>query len=194
MRTFLFGFAGGLLVAVALGVGGLVALGHAMSPSDPLAKADAIVAISGDNGPRVATAVELWKQGYAPTVIFAGASLDPQSPSSAELMARQAVALGLPRERILLEPRSATTDQNAVNVAQLMRERGMRTAILVTSPYHQRRAALAFGRELGLEFRNHPADDPAWDPTTWWLHADSRAITVLEFAKLSVEEGWIRLP
>jgi len=146
------------------------------------------VAISGDTGARTQTAVRLWKQGYAPVLIFSGASQDPQSVASAELMKRAAVAAGVPGDAIIVEGESATTEENAVKVADLMSARKLRTAILVTSPYHQRRASLLFEREFerrgGLSFRNHPAEDPDWDPNVWWTRDPSRTLTVIEIAKL----------
>jgi uncharacterized SAM-binding protein YcdF (DUF218 family) len=183
VRRFLLGFLVGVLFVVAV----LVGVGHWLDVTDPLAKADAIVAISGDTGARADTAIALWKQGYAPVLIFSGGSSDPQSVASAELMKRTAVAAGVPGNAIVVEGISATTEENAQRVAELMKSRGMRSAILVTSPYHQRRAAILFEREFdrtALSFRNHPADDPAWDATLWWTREPSRSLTLVELAKL----------
>lgn len=206
MGRFVLGFASGVVVAVPLFVGALVGIGHALAVSDPLREADAIVAISGDTGPRVVAAVELWKQGYARVIVFSGGSEDPRSAPSAELMKRQAVLLGVPDGRILLEPEAATTQQNAQRVALVLHEAGLRSAILVTSPYHQRRAAMHFKRELdryGITFINRPATDPRWDASRWWLSEPSRSLTVVELAKLAIETfdpsfsrpvGWLSLP
>ena len=187
MRSFFFGVLVGAVLMLSIGVGALVVVGHALAVTDPLAKVDVIVAVSGDNGPRTETAVRLWKQGYAPYLLFSGAALDPDSVSSAEIMKRDAMRLGVPGDAILLEPDSTTTEQNARLVAQLMAARGLRSAILVTSPYHQRRAALLFARAFepaGLAFRNHPAEDPEWDPDRWWMREPSRSLTLVEIAKL----------
>src|SRR5438128_4343578 len=165
----------------------LVGLGHWLDVSDPLAKADAIVAISGDTGARAETAIALWKEGYAPLLIFSGGSSDPDSVASAELMKRTAVAAGVPANAVAVEGTSATTEKNAKRVAELMKTRGLVSAILVTSPYHQRRAATLFEREFGpasLTFRNYPADDPDWDPNLWWTSDRSRSRTLVELAKL----------
>jgi uncharacterized SAM-binding protein YcdF (DUF218 family) len=187
MRLFLLGILFGVLLAVAVGVGSLILAGHLLAVEDPLLKSDVIVAVSGDNGPRTETAVALWKQGYAPLLLFSGASLDPESVSSAELMKRDAVRLGVPVGAILVEPASATTEENARFTAQLMADHGLHTAILVTSPYHQRRASLLFSRSfapIGLTFRNYPARDPRWDPDRWWIREASRTLTLVELAKL----------
>ena len=177
MRRFLAGFLTGIGITCAL----LVALGHLLDVEDPLRPADAIVALSGDTGPRTETAVDLWRHQYAPIIIFAGASQDPTSVASGQLMKREAMSLGVPEAAILVEPSSSTTEENA---------RGLTAAILVTSPYHQRRAANLFEREFGpadLTFANYPARDPLWDPNTWWLHEPARTLTIVELAKLSVE-------
>ena len=184
MRRFLLGFLAGAITIFAL----LVGVGHYLELTDPLAKADAIVAISGDTGARTESAIALWKQGYAPILIFSGASLDPESVASAELMKRTAVAAGVPAGAIVVEGTASSTEENAQRVAEVMASRRMRTAILVTSPYHQRRAAILFDREFGradLSFRNHPADDPEWDPNVWWLREPSRSLTLVELAKLA---------
>lgn len=187
---FVAGFALGALVMVLLGIGGLVAIGHNLRVEDRLQRVDAIIAISGDTGPRVRAAVDLWNEGYAQTLIFSGGARDPASPSSGEIMKRQAIALGVPDKAILVEPESATTDQNAEHVALLMKATGLKSAILVTSAFHQRRASLHFTREFerhGLTFINRPADDASWDPTFWWTKRDSRTITLVELAKIAVE-------
>lgn len=190
MGRLLAGVVTGFISAIAITCVLLVLIGHVLDVEDPLRHADAIVALSGDTGARTATAVDLWKRQYAPVIIFAGASLDPDSVSSGEIMKREAVALGVPASAILVEPTSNTTQENAQRVALLMKSRGLSTAILVTSPYHQRRAADLFGREFppaGLTFTNYPARDPQWDPNTWWLHEPARTLTVVELAKLSVQ-------
>ena len=136
MRQFLSGVAVGAVLMLAAGVGILVAVGHALAVQDPLAKADVIVAVSGDAGPRTETAVAL---------------------------------------------------ENARFTAQLMADRGLHTAILVTSPYQKRRASILFLRSFapaGLSFRNYPARDPQWDPDHWWMTELSRTLTVIELAKL----------
>ena len=188
MRRFLRG----VIVGTAVALGGLILIGHLLDVEDPLAKADAIVALSGDAGPRTDTAVDLWKRSYAPTLIFAGSALDPDSISSAEIMKREAVAAGVPAAAILVEPFSATTEENAARVIEVMSAKGLKTAILVTSPYHQRRAAILFARAAAparITLRNYPARDPRWDPNTWWLAEPARSLTLVELAKLSVEVG-----
>jgi uncharacterized SAM-binding protein YcdF (DUF218 family) len=188
VKRFLLGFLlGAITVVPVLAFAALVAVGHWLDVSDPLTKADAIVAISGDTGARTQSAIALWKEGYAPVLIFSGGSSDPESVPSAELMKRTAVAAGVPASAIVVEGTSATTEENAQHVADLMRSRGIRSAILVTSPYHQRRAAILFEREFApssMALHNRPVEDPNWDASFWWTHEGSRRLTLVELAKL----------
>jgi len=190
VRGFFGGLVVGIVLMIGLGVVGLAAVGRALAVEDPLEKADAIVAISGDTGARANTAIALWKQGYAPLIVFSGAAIDPDSVSSAEIMRREALRQGVPESATLIEPTSTTTEENASEVAKLMVQRKVRSAILVTSPYHQRRAALLFERSFepaGLLLRNYPARDPEWDPDLWWLRDPLRSRTLVELAKLGAE-------
>jgi uncharacterized SAM-binding protein YcdF (DUF218 family) len=190
MGRFVLGFAIGFAAALGL----LAGVGHFLRVSDAPGAADVIVAVSGDTGARARTAAALFKSGYAPLIIFSGGTEDFDFPdmratSSAEIMRDQAVAAGVPASAILVEPRARSTAENARFVRDLMRERNLRTALLVTSPYHQRRAALEFTRAFdgtGLSFLNVPVDGIGWDPTFWWTRPELVRLTVTELAKLSL--------
>lgn len=153
--------------------------------------ADAIVAVSGGNTPvRASEAIELYKAGWAKTVIFSGAAADKSGPSNAEVMRRQALEAGVPAEDIKVESMSQTTRQNAERVKQLLVEAGSGSAqrvILVTSPYHQRRASLEF-QELagdGITIVNRPTPkDPDWS-VVWWLTPRGWWLAGGELAKIA---------
>ncbi len=187
MRRFLAGVLVGILLSVGTGLTAFLLLGSWLAVEDPLEKVDAIVAISGDTGARADTAITLWKAGWAPLIVFSGAAIDPESVSSAEIMRREALRQGVPESAVLAEGASTTTEENAAEVAKLMAGRKLHSAILVTSPYHQRRAAFEFHRAFdprGLVFRNHPASDPEWNAFLWWRQEPVRSRTLLELAKL----------
>ena len=187
MRRFLAGVLVGILLSVGTGLTAFLLLGSWLAVEDPLERVDAIVAISGDTGARADTAITLWKAGWAPLIVFSGAAIDPESVSSAEIMRREALRQGVPENAVLVEGASTTTEENAAEVAKLMTGRKLRSAILVTSPYHQRRAAYEFHRAFdprGLVFRNHPANDSEWNAFLWWRQEPVRSRTLLELVKL----------
>ena len=187
MRRFFAGVLVGILLSVGTGLTAFLLIGSWLAVEDPLEKVDAIVAISGDTGARADTAITLWMAGWAPLIVFSGAAIDPESVSSAEIMRREALRQGVPESAVLVEGASTTTEENAAEVAKLMAARKLRSAILVTSPYHQRRAAFEFHRAFeprGLVFRNHPASDPEWNAFLWWRQEPVRSRTLLELVKL----------
>ncbi len=91
---------------------------------------------------RTMVGIHLYRDGLAPYMLFAGGPCCYRSVSSA--MADLAVELGVPRSAILLEEQSLRTHESATNSARLLRERGLQSALLVSSPLHLLRARLAF--------------------------------------------------
>ncbi|MBC7346985.1 MAG: YdcF family protein [Clostridia bacterium] len=67
---------------------------------------------------------------------------------TADIMARQAGSLGVPRQDVVLERRAASTYENAVHSLEILKERGWHSAIVVTSPYHLRRTRFILERVL----------------------------------------------
>lgn len=135
-------------------------------------KADAIISISGGNtSVRAAEAIKLYKNGWANLLIFSGAAQDESSPSNAKVMREQALAAGVPADNIVIEEDARTTHQNANNINEILRSQQISNVIIVTSPYHQRRAGFEFSRSVNgtVHVRNHPApNDPDWS-AFWWL-------------------------
>lgn len=152
-------------------------------------KVDAIVAISGgDTSARTEQAIELYKNGWAGKLIFSGAAADKTGPSNAEAMRRQALKEGVSPDSIILEETSETTKQNAANTHDLFTNNNIRSVILVTSAYHQRRAGLEFGERAGTNIRivNHPvATDNQWSPL-WWTTPGGWFLALSEFFKIIV--------
>lgn len=179
-----------LAAAGLLAVGAGLGLGYYLSPQDRLAKTDAIVAISGgDTAARTTEAVRLYQDGWAPRIIFSGAALDPNSPSNAAAMAAAAERAGVPAAAIRLEESATNTRENAAAVSAIVHQRGYHSLILVTSPYHQRRASIVFRRQLGgnIALINHSSPDQTWRRSHWWATPYSRALTLSETQKVLFE-------
>ncbi|MCS6915207.1 MAG: YdcF family protein [Myxococcales bacterium] len=88
---------------------------------------------------RVRSAVRSFRQGRARYLLFSGG--DAHNPwVEAEVMARAAVALGVPPERVLREDKALTTWQNVRLSWRLMRRHGLRTALVITTADHLPRA------------------------------------------------------
>lgn len=168
-----------LAIGAYLSPDGLRSCGLEPNGTGDCRKVDAIVAISGgDTVARTAEAIRLYENGWGSRLVFSGAAADKSGPSNAEAMKRQALAADVPSGAILIDEFSETTRQNAANTTNLIAENDIKSVIVVTSAYHQRRAGLEFGERAGTAVRvvNHPvASDNQWSgfwwstPIGWWL-------------------------
>jgi uncharacterized SAM-binding protein YcdF (DUF218 family) len=117
--------------------------------------ADAIVVLSSDvtddghissNGvTRLLAGLELARSGYAPLLIRT--DISPPRPDDTE--DARTLAGDIDVEIALVGPVASTRDE-AVATAELMEQRGLHRVIVVTQPFHERRAAATF-RNVGLE-------------------------------------------
>lgn len=172
------------ILAIVAGV--IVGSGFYLSPQDKLTKADAIVVISGgETDLRVKEGVKLYQAGWAPLLIMSGAARD-LGESNAEAMRRLAIKLGAPEDKILVEKEARNTFDNARFTRELMTAHQIDSIILVTSPYHQRRAFITFNHFLGGEVSiiNRSAADSAWRKNGWWQDDWARKITASELQKI----------
>ena len=150
---------------------------------------DAIVAVSGgDTVGRVNEAINLYKNGWAKTIIFSGAAQDTSGPSNAAAMKSTAIDAGVPALAIWLDEYSQNTQQNAENSKTIFSGLNIHSAILVTSGYHMRRASLEFSNRIkDVKILSHPVrTDSDWSfwwwvtPRGWWL-ASSEIVKIVIF-------------
>lgn len=150
---------------------------------------DAIIAVSGgDTNARVKEAINLYQNGWSNVLIFSGAAEDKTGPSNAAAMKDLAIKAGVPESMIYVDENSNTTKQNAQNVQIIFSELNIKSAILVTSGYHQRRVSLEFNKLTnGVKLINHPIKtDKDWSfwwftsPRGWWL-AGSEIAKIIVF-------------
>jgi uncharacterized SAM-binding protein YcdF (DUF218 family) len=155
-------------------------------------KADFIVVISGgDTVGRTKKGIELYKQAYAPKLLLSGDAADPQSPSNAKVMRSYAISNGVYEDDIVIEEVSKDTRENAVqSILKLIKVGPEQKIILVTSPYHSRRATSEFvtafeEQTIKAEVISVNANDKNW-PRYWWLRPKSVLIAFYETLKLPI--------
>lgn len=96
---------------------------------------------------RTLEGIKLYQQGYAPRIIISGGRDKNTGYVESDEMAKFAVANGLPAEAIIAERQSTSTWENAKYSLAIMQERGWKSAVVVTSPYHTWRACRMFHRQ-----------------------------------------------
>lgn len=155
---------------------GLEEQSAALTPA-VIPKADAVVVLGGglrpalaprqavevaEGGDRLLTGVRLLRQGKAPLLLTSGGRVsftaaDP-APPEANWARDLAVELGVPANRILLNPGSRTTAEEAEAIDALGRQRGWKRLLLVTSAFHMPRSLASFRRHTSLELVPVPCD------------------------------------
>ncbi|GAX89217.1 hypothetical protein EFBL_0835 [Effusibacillus lacus] len=119
-------------------------------------------------------AYELYSQGYAPKLILSGAH-GAGHISEAEAMRRYLERKGVPADAMYLEERSHSTRTNLEYSKEIMEREGMKTAILVTNRFHQKRAQMLAG-QLGMHTSGYGAKSYAlFEP--YWVLREVLAIT-----------------
>ncbi|MFE7741506.1 YdcF family protein [Nocardia sp. NPDC057455] len=140
----------------------LYSLCYGMLPYRP--EMDAIVVhgaglVDGEVPPLLAArldrAIEVYRgeadAGRAPLLIASGGRGSDEEVSEASAMADYLIRRGVPEDHVVLEDRSATTEENLLFTKRLLGERGPTTRmVLVTSNFHVLRTAI-LARRLRLD-------------------------------------------
>ncbi|HWR02868.1 MAG TPA: YdcF family protein [Humidesulfovibrio sp.] len=179
------------LLAVLLGGALLLTAGWWLPVNDELKPADAIVLLAGD--PRRARhTADLYMQGLAPVIYTGRPAYEPDEPGEPlappfmpeeERIRLYLIAKGVPKEAVVLYGQNllSTVDEGE-HLARLLPPQA-KTVIVVTSPYHCRRAKIILSRLLpGRELIFSPPPYERFEPK-WWTHQPSARQVLLESAK-----------
>ena len=105
---------------------------------------------------RLDHALSLYQREIAPLVIVLGGNTDDQSTQTEGSVGRDyLLARGVPFDHILAETESTDTEQQAQRLADIARQRGWRSVVVVSDPSHLFRIA-ELCREQGLDVYTSP--------------------------------------
>lgn len=159
-------------------------LAQSLVVSDPLQKSDLILVLGGDiNGERVEEGVKLFQKGYAKKILFSGGPVY-RNLSYADLMKKQALESGVPKEKILIQGNSRSTIEDAKLSLPMVKKEAAQSIILVTSPYHTRRAAKVFKKifeKEKIKILVHPVSKSDFYPKCWWTRHEDTSYVVWEY-------------
>lgn len=121
---------------------------------------------------RIFYAANLYHQDKAEHILLSGGSitwLDSRISTSAEEMASVISLLGVPDDAIWLQTESRNTHEDALYSDQILKTKGVKRIILITSAAHMPRSVALF-KHLGLEVIPAPTDyaitQAGWDNLT----------------------------
>ena len=174
--------AGAALLALAGTACFLPFAGRFLVREDPLEPADAIFVLAGGRVDRWLEGTELYRERIAPAIVLSPgivtkAEMDLRAkgirfPGEAELARDAMLQLGIPAEAVRVLPGTVdNTAHEAEAFHHLVRQTGWQRIVVVTSPYHVRRAGFAFRREFegtGVEIVVHGSRYSDARPTRWW--------------------------
>lgn len=144
---------------------------------DPLRSAPAVVVLSasnrrdgsfsGDYMARLTRGYELVGEGYAPLLVITRPA--PPYPSHLPRLQEHLRRIGLDIKVAEVLPEVTNTRDEALGVARMAEDNGWDRVILVTHPWHMRRAKAVF-EKTGLEVIAAPGNEPnyIWSQPTGW--------------------------
>jgi len=127
-------------------------------------KYDAIVVLGGgskrngelqiDSKIRIRKAVKLFERGEADKMILSGGYTKPMVSEAAKMM-EYAIKISdhVQKKDVVLEEKSKDTIGNAYFTKQVMKRKGWRSVIVVTSSFHVPRSELAFRKTFGKKYK-----------------------------------------
>lgn len=189
----IFGSATGCLLALLVLVFGgyylLRAAGAFLIESNELEYANAIVVLSGGDESRMQEALRLYNDGYSGLIVLTetGNIVEGFDHLHSFDMRIELMSNGVPSGNILLTEQIVdSTVEEAQAVKALLQSRQLTSAIIVTDPYHSRRALSIFLDEFqdsGITVRMQAVRDHWYNSRTWFLEPRGWKFTILEYLK-----------
>jgi len=127
---------------------------------------------------RLDHAIDLWRKGLAPRLIFTGGVGDHDTTSEAAVGQRYAIGRGVPARAILIENAGRSTAASLQHVATLMDAEPSRDVILVSDPFHMLRLSI-LARRFGMTPLSSPTrTSPISKSSDAWKYVLGESIKV----------------
>lgn len=195
-----------LAIALLLILAGIFAfrgVGRWLVRQDPLARADAIVVLSGSTPYRAEGAADLYRDRYAPQVWLTR----PESPVGAlaamgipytgdeDYNREVLIHDGVPAAAIHILPAVVVdTEQEIEEISRVMRDGRTSSVIIVTSPQHTRRVRALWRRLAAANQKAiiRAAPEDPFDADHWWRNTRDAYSVAREL--LGLANAWLGLP
>jgi uncharacterized SAM-binding protein YcdF (DUF218 family) len=166
----------------------VVALGGQFLVVERPRKADVIVVVGGEGNLRIQRGLQLLREGYAPRLVITARTTWHLFGWTEADLARQFVSQlepGLAQVTSVVQISALCTWEEAAQVKEYLTAMGVRSALLVTSQYHSRRALSVFRRVLPeIECGIVAVPEPYVFGTHWWQHREWAKSTFHEWTRL----------
>lgn len=167
----------------------LESMGDYLIVSDSVEKADLIAAVSGPEY-RIVYAAELYRKGLGATLFYTGGFSEKDQRVEADWSEYLATTQGVPKEAIATDGSTVvSTYQEAERLKAYIDahpEKNIKNIIVVTDPYHTRRARWAYQRVMGKGITVQMAMVPFAQTgytKQWWAQSVSTKMVLTEYFK-----------
>lgn len=171
----------------------LLKVGSYLVVDEPPVESDLVV-VSGGDVDRILYGVELVRKGVAPRLLVL---LNPKDCprfwdfDCKEQVRKHLLGMGFSAEQVLLEARPHSTYTDAVFARQRMESAGLRSAVVVSEPFHMRRVALSWrrvfsGSGIRLTFSAIPFEKAGLALEGWWTREKELVFVFMEYVKLAL--------
>jgi len=172
----------------------LTAFGSFLSNADDPQEVEALFVLGGSPVDRSLAAAEYFNQGLVKTeVVCTGANVAGAlaafdiRATEAEMSSNVLKSAGIPESRITELPESTSTFEEAEEILQFSKSRGLTKIGVLSSDYHLRRVSWTFNRafedeEISIVYFS--ADSKHFNPEDWWKNEEGFLTCFSEYAKL----------
>ena len=165
----------------------LAGVGTFLDNGEAPKKADAIVVLAGGwRGERIEAAAELKEKGYAGLVVVSGAvTLYGQKECAMAVSYVRAMGRGT-EGYVCAESEANSSKEESDAVADALRRRGVKSALVVSCDTHMRRARRLWRKSApDLELTFVPAKSRNFDLKRWYSTREGWKAVVMEWTKLA---------
>ena len=176
----------------------LTRMGRYLILENPPEKSDLIVCLAGSNIERGLAAADAYRQGLAPKIFVAREEVPDgyellmekgiKYPETIDLMRSLLKDLGVPKSAIIRnDTQVGSTIAEARIVKIIVEQKGYKSLIIITSPYHSRRAWLTYRKVFegtGVRILALPSKYSLFRSEDWWKHRRNVKKAIVEYQKL----------
>lgn len=183
------------ILGALIGFGLMAFAGYWMNVNDEPFKANYILPLAGD-GHRMLKAAELYRQGYASTILISNAIITPPKPlqklhwkmgypnySREQYLDRLLPLVGAEAAELITFGNGHISTVEEAEALKRHLNGSTPSLLVVTSPYHARRAKMIFNEVFpDCDIRVTVTEEGAFE-TKWWKDQVSAQNLIMEFAK-----------
>lgn len=136
-------------------------------------------------------AVKLYEDGKIRYILFSGGINKHTDENEAQRMLRLAIFLGIPKEKIIIEDKSANTLENVLFSKSIIDKKfgldNIKSMTAITKHYHSRRVLMTLKKHLPNNIKLHiyPYEQYGFTKDNWYKHKAGKERVLSEYEKIS---------